>query len=457
MFKRLFHKIRPLKTDDPVAEIVPPRAVWTSQRAYILASVAGVVGLGNLWRFPYMVGENGGGTFVLTYVICMLLMGIPLYIIEAGAGKSAGRGPIGTFRKVNARWGPWFGRFLVIITIAIMSYYLVVSGWTLGYAADAIQGDLKTFEEFTSGFASLWLLFIIAIPTFWILSKGLQGLEQMSRFLLPLLVLIVGGLAIYTQTLPGGAEARAFYFNFELDRFLDITTWQNAAGQAFYSLAIGMGFLIAYGSYVPKKFNVITTSTAVALTNSGISITAGLMMFPIVFTFGIAPDAGSQLSFTALPNLFPEVPAGGLIGIAFYMLLALAAFTSCVGGIAVAMAPLQDEFNISKRKAAFIVVAVVTLLGIPSALSFTSLGLTIGDKPFLDIVDQLTGSGVIVVAGIAGAALITWMLPKDSLIDSINSQDRKIGPVVFSSNWIIQIGRYLPPAAVLLVLIMFLL
>ncbi|ADJ26311.1 sodium:neurotransmitter symporter [Dehalogenimonas lykanthroporepellens BL-DC-9] len=443
--------------DDPVADIVPPRSVWTSQKAYILASVAGVVGLGNLWRFPYMVGENGGGTFVAVYVICMLTMGLPLYVIEASAGKLAGRGPIGTFRKVNARWGPWFGRFLILITIAIMSYYLVISGWTLGYAVDAVRGDLKSFEEFTSGYASLWLLLIIAVPTFWILSKGLQGLEQMSRFLLPLLVLIIGGLAVYTQTLSGGSQAREFYFNFELDRFLDIRTWQMAAGQAFYSLAVGMGFLIAYGSYVPRKFNIINTSAAVALTNAGISIMAGLMMFPIVFTFGIAPDAGSQLSFTALPNLFPEISGGFFIGIAFYVLLALAAFTSCVGGIAVAMAPLQDEFHMTKRKAALVVVVLVTVLGIPSALSFTPLELSIGGKPFLDVVDQLTGSGVIVVAGIAGAAFITWLLPRKSLIESINSPDKKLGPMVFSADWIITLGRYLPVAAVLLVIIMWLL
>jgi NSS family neurotransmitter:Na+ symporter len=415
-----------------------------------------VVGLGNLWRFPYMVGENGGGTFILVYIICMLLMGIPLYIIEAGAGKMAGRGPVGTFRRVNAKWGPWFGRFLILITIAIMSYYLVISGWTLGYAVDSVGGNLKTFKDFTSGFASLWYLLIIAVPVFWILSRGLKGLEQMSRFLLPLLVVIVGGLAVYTQTLSGASEAREFYFNFDLARFMDANTWRNAAGQAFYSLAIGMGFLIAYGSYVPKQFNMITTSAAVALTNSGISITAGLMIFPIVFTFGIAPDAGSELSFTALPRLFLEIPGGFFIGIAFYMLLMLAAFTSCVGGMAVAMVPLQDEFKMTKRKAALAVTAVVTLLGIPSALSFTPIGLSLGDRLFLEMVDQVTGSGVIVGAGIAGAALITWLLPRQSMLDSINSPNIKLGPIVFSASWIVQIGRYLPIAAALLLLTMFL-
>ncbi len=142
-----------------------PRPIWTSQRAYILASVAGVVGLGNLWRFPYMAGQNGGGTFVLTYAICILALGIPLYVLEASAGKLVNRGPVGLFRRINPHWGPWVGWFLVVMTMAIMSYYLVVSGWTLGYAVDAIRVDLKPFDEFTAGFSSLWFFLATAALT----------------------------------------------------------------------------------------------------------------------------------------------------------------------------------------------------------------------------------------------------------------------------------------------------
>ena len=433
-----------------------PRPVWTSQRAYILASIAGVVGLGNLWRFPYMAGQNGGGTFVLAYAICILALGIPLYVLEASAGKLANRGPVGLFREVNPRWGPWFGWFLVIMTVAIMSYYLVVSGWTLGYAVDAIRVDLKPFEEFTAGFASLWFFLITSALTFLVLLRGIRGLEQMSKILLPLLVLIVGGLAIYAQTLPGGSQARDFYFSFDLVKFLEPRTWQMAAGQAFYSLAIGQGFLITYGSYSPKGFNILKSSAAVALTNSVISITAGLMVFPIVFTFGIAPDAGSQLSFTAFPNIFSQLPAGQFIGIAFYTLLFVAAFTSCVGGMAVALAPVRDEFHMTRRQAALVVVAITTALGIPSALSFTPFGLSIGEKPFLEVIDQLVGSGIVVVAGIAGATLISWIIPKKRILEAINAPPKRFGPIVLSAKWIILIGRCLPVAAAVLLLITYL-
>ena len=433
-----------------------PRPVWTSQRAYILASVAGVVGLGNLWRFPYMVGQNGGGTFVLTYIICILALGIPLYVLEAGAGKLVNRGPVGLLRRINRHWGPWAGWFIVVMTMVIMSYYLVVSGWTLGYAADAIRADLKPFDEFTTGFSSLWFFLATAALTLAVLMRGIGGIERMSKVLLPLLILVVGGLAIYAQTLPGGGQARDFYFNFDLATFLEPRTWQMAAGQAFYSLAIGQGFLITYGSYSPRGFNIASSSTAVALTNAVISITAGLMVFPIVFTFGLAPDIGSQLSFTAFPMIFRELPGGLFIGIAFYLLLFVAAFTSCVGGMTVVLAPIRDEFHVSRRRAALIAIAIVTALGIPSALSFTTVGFTIGGKPFLDVIDQIAGSGIVLVAGIVGAALIAWRLPVDRLAEAINAPARRLGPITFSSRWLISVGRYLPLVAVALLLFTYL-
>jgi NSS family neurotransmitter:Na+ symporter len=173
------------------------------------------------------------------------------------------------------------------------------------------------------------------------------------------------------------------------------------------------------------------------------------MVFPIVFTFGIAPESGSQLSFTAFPAVFGELTGGRVISAAFFVLLFMAAFTSCTGGLAVVLAPIRDEFQIPKWVAALIGVMIVTAIGIPSALSFTSLGLTVGDKPFLDLMDQTTGSGVVIVAGIVGAALIAWFVPRTTLLDAMNSR--------LPNNWIIYIGRYLPIVAVLLLLATYLL
>lgn len=436
-----------------VAAAVPPRAVWTSQRAYILASIAGVVGLGNLWRFPYMAGENGGGVFVLAYIICTATIGFSLHVLESSAGKLAQGGPVGLFRRINQRWGRWFGWFLVLLVTLIMSYYVVISGWTLGYAIDSIRLDLRPFDQFTAGFNSLWFFLITTVLVFLVLLRGIGGLELISKVLLPMLVIIVGGLAIYTQTLPGAAEARQFYFGIDREAFLEPRLWRMAAAQAFYSLGIGQGLLIAYGSYSPKHFNKVVSSSAVAVTNATISIVAGLMVFPIVFTFGIATDTGSQLSFVAFPAMLGLLPGGQIIGIAFYALLFVAAFTSCVGGMAAILAPMKDQLHLSRRKAALAVTALVTVLGIPSALSFTPVGLSVGGDPFLDVIDKATGSGVVIVAGIVGAALIAWLLPKKQLLAAINSPSRKLGPVTLSASLVIAVGRYLPIAAVLVLLI----
>ena len=418
------------------------RPNWSSQRAYVLASVAGVVGLGNLWRFPYMVGENGGGSFIVAYLICVLLIGIPLAIVEVSAGKYIMRGPVGVFRSINPVWGPWFGWFLVGMTVLIMSYYFVITGWTLGYAGNAIVGNLSTFPEFTDGYTSLWLFMVVCGLVVIGLMQGVGGVEATSKFLMPLLVLIVGSLAIYGQSLDGASAARDFYFSVEWDQFTESRTWRMAAGQAFYSLSIGLGFLITYGSYAPRNLNVLGSTTAVAATNSTISMVAGLMVFPIVFTFGLQPDAGSQLSFTAIPVLLNDLAAGRLIGVAFFVLLFLAAFTSCYGGMMIPMTAVRYELNLSKFKAAVVATSVTAMLGIPSALSFTDSNLTLGGQPFLDRMDQITGSGTVLVAGFIGTALLAWFIPLDRLTVSTGSHHaRKV------SYGVIYIARFVPLVA----------
>jgi len=425
------------------------RPVWSSQQMYIIASIAGVVGLGNIWRFPYMVGLNGGGTFIVAYAICILAIGFPILVLESSVGILTNRGPVGAFRHINKHWGPWVGWFLVTLTVAISSYYFVVTGWTLGYTIDAVRGNLGTFDDFTSGYSSLAYFLAVSLLVLAVMWNGIKYLEKISRIMLPLLVLGIVGLAGFAQTLEGAGQANDFYFSFDMDQFLEPQTWRMASGQAFYSLSIGLALLITYGSYTPKGINIVASSAAIVATNSFVSIVAGLMVFPIVFTFGITPETGSQLSFTAFPVVFGEIAAGRAISIVFFTLLFFAAFTSCTGGMAVVMAPIRDEFQIPRWVAASIGVAAVTLVGIPSALSFTSVGLAVNGKPFLDMMDQVTGSGVVIFAGIMGAALIAWLIPKADLMETMNSR--------FSNLWIIIVGRFLPVGAALILIAAYLL
>lgn len=398
-----------------------PRPVWRSERAYVLAAIAGVIGLGNIWRFPYMAGLHGGGSFVLAYVVCVVLIAIPLAVLESGAGNLVRRSPVGLFRRTGGRVGVLLGWSVVALTLAIMSYYFVITGWTLGYTFDAILDRLTTFNEFTSGMASLWLFLIVCSVVFVLLLGEVSTIERASLVLMPLLVGIVVGMAVYTQTLEGAAEARSFYLGIDRSALRDGDTWRAAAGQAFYSLGVGQGVLIAYGSFVPAGTSIIRSTSLVAMTNSSVSILAGLMVFPIVFTFDIAPDAGSELSFTAFPRVFASVEGGVYLAVAFFTLLFVAGFTSCLGGAVVVMSTLRDEFQISRLRAAQVVVGLIAVIGIPSALSFTRVELEVGGAPFLDRMDQVTGSGILVLLGLLGALMLAWRLPRRRLIVSFSA------------------------------------
>lgn len=424
-----------------------PRPVWRSERAYVLAAIAGVVGLGNLWRFPYMVGLHGGGAFIVAYVTCVTLVAIPLASLESSAGNLVRRSPVGLFRRAGGRPGALIGWTVIALTVAILSYYFVVTGWTLGYALDAFRNRVVPFDEFTAGKASLWLFFAIGVVVYLVLLRDVRAIEQASLVLLPLLVVIVVGLAAYALTLDGAREARSFYLGVERAQISDPAVWRAAAGQAFYSIGVGQGMLIAYGSYVPAGTNIVRSTALIALTNSTISIVAGFLVLAFVFTFGLAPDAGTELSFTVFPRVFPELPAGELLAVAFFALLFVAGFTSCLGGAIVVLSAVRDEFRLGRGAAAAWTVGLIVILGIPSALSFTDLSWTLGGRPILEIVDQATGSGVIVVLGLVGAAVLALGLPRRALAASFDADSRRVGQFRLGPRLIITWGAVLPVVA----------
>jgi neurotransmitter:Na+ symporter, NSS family len=273
------------------------------------------------------------------------------------------------------------------------------------------------------------------------------AIERASLVLLPILVLIVAALAIYSQTLDGAGEARAYYLGFGGESLRDPALWRAAAGQAFYSIGIGQGMLIAYGSYVPAGTNIIRSTALIAATNSGISITAGLLVLSFVFTFGLAPDEGSALAFTVFPRIFPDLPAGEFLAAAFFVLLFVAGFTSCLGMSLVVLSAVRDELRLSRQAAARLVAGGVVLLGIPSALSFTDVGLQVGGRPFLEVVDQATGSGVVVVLGFVGAALLAIRLPRRALAAAFSADEVGVGPIRLGPRSIIRWAAVLPLVA----------
>ncbi len=426
----------------PGTETAASRSQWSSEPAFIFSMAAAAVGLGNIWRFPYLAGEHGGGGFILAYLIAMVVVCLPLMYLEVAAGRLAQGNTVHTFRQVH-RTGAWYGWFVVGLTTVITSYYLVITGWTLGYAVDAVRTDVRLFEDFSSGYASVFYLVAIVVLAGILLVRGVQAIENFSKLLMPMLILLIIGLVVTASRTPGWDEARGFLLAMDLSALRDPNLWVIAFGQGFYSLAIGQGYLITYGSYIPKRAHVPRASLIIAVTEVGIALLAGWMIFPFVFTHDLDPGEGSQLAFSTLPRAFEGMAWGAPLAIAFFVLFFVAAFSSSLAGLKVILSAVAEEFRLRHKPAVLLVVGLMFALAIPSALSFTPLEFSIGDTRFLDWLDQYVGGQLILFSGIAGAALFCWLVPPERLQTALGT----------TSGWWVRriyvVGRWLPVAVVL--------
>lgn len=425
------------------------RAQWSSEPAFVFSMTAAAVGLGNLWRFPYMVGENGGGAFILAYLICLFVFGFPIMLLEVGTGRLATGNTVKTFRKAHRKFGSLFGSFVVLLTVAITSYYLVITGWTLGYAVSALSFDISSFDEFTSGYNSLYYFFAVTFLCVAILIRGVEAIEKVSKFLMPILLLIIIGLVIIALHLPGRKEASEFILATDFSRLADFNIWFFALGQAFFTLAVGQGYLITYGSYIPEKTNIPRACMIVTITETSIAFLAGWMIFPIVFTYGLDPGEGSALAFNTLPLAFEQMTGGAYLAIGFFSLFFMAAFSSCLAGLKVIIAAIEEEFRFSHTRAILITGGLMIALGVPSALSFSPVSLEMMGMPFLDFVDQFGGTNTVVASGLIGAGIFCWSIPRKKIDQTLGAQSR------FWSGKIMWVGRAAPFFLLLIVLLRF--
>jgi len=421
------------------------RAQWSSEPAFVFSMAAAAVGLGNLWRFPYMVGENGGAAFIIAYLIALIVIALPIMMLEVGAGRMSQGSVVGTFRQVN-RFGTIYGWFVVLLTIAITSYYLVITGWTLGYAVSAFRMAVEPFDDFTAGYNSLWYFFAVTILATALLIRGVSAIEKFSKILMPVLVVFIIGIVIYATRMDGWEQARSFMFEADFSRLASPILWFFAVGQAFYTLAIGQGYLVTYGSYIPRRTHVPRASLIVAGTETSIALLAGWMIFPFVFTYGFDPGAGSQLAFDTLPRVFEEMNQGAWLAMAFFFLFFAAAFSSCLAGLKVVIAAFSEEFGMGDLRAVLAVGCLMLFLGVPSALSFSPVELSVMGMPFLDFMDQFGGTNVVVASGVLGAGLFCWFIPRPKIAYSLGA----------SSRWweyrIFIVGRSLPFLALAFIL-----
>lgn len=425
---------------------VPSQAHWSSRTAFILAATGSAVGLGNLWRFPTEAGTNGGGAFVLLYVLCVVLIALPLLLAESLIGRHGQRSTIGSAIHLarQSRASPAWSLLAIVGMIAntaILTFYCVVAGWVIYFvgtsAADMIgavgageplrgayaeQSVAQIREMMPALFANPTLLvglqLAFVIITVWIVARGVKGgIEMAATWLMPAFFFLLIGITVYAAIIGDFGAALTFLFTPDFERALQPGVLSAALGQAFFSLSLGGGAMIAYGAYASRDTNLGQTSGMIAFADTGVAIIAGLAIFPIVFFVGMEPNAGPTLMFQTMPAAFNAMPGGALVGLAFFVLALFAALTSSVSLLEISVSWVMEKFGIGRAKAAIGIGVLVFLVGLLSALSFNVLA----DQrpiPFIpgfenatwfDAIDGVTGRLLLPLSGLITAIFIGWV------------------------------------------------
>jgi NSS family neurotransmitter:Na+ symporter len=402
------------------------RGIWGSRIGFILAAAGSAIGLGNIWRYPYVTGQNGGAVFVLLYFACVLLIALPVLIAELSLGRRTTLNPVGAIKSLSkSKYWPWVGYLGVATGVGILSFYLVIAGWTLGYIVRTIIPSSESFTQFVANPVEEigYFLAFLALTMYVVLGGVERGIERWSKLLMPALFVLLLSLIAYNMTLEGAAKGIEFYLTPDFSK-IQGSTILAALGQAFFSLSLGMGTMITYGSYLSKRENIPVSATAVALSDTLIAFLAGLMIFPALFSVGIEPTVGPALVFEVLPRVFDTMPGGTFLGLFFFLLLAIAALTSTVSLLEVPVAFLVDQKKWTRKKAVIVIAVLTFLLGLPSTLSqgtvdfFTSLEL-FGQTGFLGIMSFVFSDLSLPTGGLFICLFVGWVWGAGNASDEI--------------------------------------
>jgi NSS family neurotransmitter:Na+ symporter len=410
---------------------IKARGNWSSQFGFIAAAAGSAVGLGNIWKFPYITGLYGGAAFVLVYLLFVILVCIPIMNSELLVGRKSGKNALGAFKELAPKSSWWIvGLMGIIAGFVILSYYSVIAGWATAYifksgaymAAGADPADV--FVSFiTSPVTPIIWHAIFMLICIGIVMAGIEkGIEKYSKILMPALVIILLILIVRSLTLPGAAEGLSFYLKPDFSK-LSAEGILAALGQAFFSLSLGMGCMITYGSYLKKDQNIPVNSYWIAGADTGIALLAGLAIFPAVFAFGLEPGAGPGLTFITVPAVFASMGAiGHFFGILFFILLTVAAITSAISLLEVVCAYFIDEKKWNRKKAAWIMGIIIFLLGIPSSLGqgVWSDYKFIGGRDFLDSLDFIASNILLPLGGFLLCIFIGWYWGTDKAVEEGN-------------------------------------
>ena len=443
------------------------RANFGSKIGVILASAGSAVGLGNIWRFPYETGNHGGAAFILIYLACVLILGIPIMVSEFLIGRRSQANTAGAYQKLapGTHWR-WVGPLGLLAGFLILGYYSVVAGWTLEFIGEAAIGSFagKTAADYISSFTAfstnpwrplIWLVLFL-LSTHFIIVKGVEkGIEKSAKIMMPMLFILLLILAVCSLLLPGAGTGVEFLLKPDWEK-VDASVFLGAMGQAFFSLSLGMGCLCTYASYFKQDTNLTKTAFSVSLIDTFVAILAGLIIFPAAFSVGIQPDAGPSLIFITLPNVFQQAFSGVPLlsyvsSVMFYVLLAVAALTSTISLHEVVTAYLHEEFHLSRKRAASLVTGGCIFLGVFCSLSlgvgseYTLFGLTL-----FDLFDFVTAKLMLPLGGLFIALFTGWYLDKKIVWEEISNRGTLRLPFY---KLLIFILKFIAPVAIVLIFI----
>ncbi|MFP4175177.1 MAG: sodium-dependent transporter [Halobacteriales archaeon] len=421
------------------------RESWTTRLGFVLAAVGSAVGLGNVWRFPFQVGEGGGAAFLIVYLAFVVLIGFPAMLVELSLGRRTNLSPVGALREFGGKAWRYVGGLFVLIVFVIVSYYSVVAGWVLRYFVDSFTGAYLSqpgehFGEIASGLDALFFHTVFMVAVVGIVALGIRkGIEIAVKVMVPAIAVILVGLAVYAAALDGAGDAYVYYLSPDFGTIAE--NWRTilpaAAGQAFFTLSLGMGVMVTYSSYIREDRNLFEDAGGIVVLDTFIAFTTGLVVFPILFTVGVDPgDPGPGAIFVTLAGALSDVPFAALVGAFFFGTVALAALSSAISLLEVAVSHLIDERGADRKRATFVVGGAAYLAGIPVGY----------DVVFVDLYDILAAQILLVAGAILLMVLVAWLYPEEA-VDELRSGVGEIGVVGDAWIWLVRV----PVLVVLLV------
>lgn len=435
------------------------RGSFTGGIGFVLAAAGSAVGLGNLWRFPYLAAQYGGGIFIFVYIILALTFGFALLTTEIAIGRKTGLSPVLAYKKLSSKFS-FLGYIAALVPVIIMPYYCVIGGWVTKYITVYIQGMASPaaadgfFPSFIGDtFSPLVFFLIFLILTVIVVMLGVEkGIEKMSRFLMPLLIVLTVGISVYVLTIPGALDGLKYYLLPDFSKF-SFTTVAAAMGQLFYSMSIAMGIMITYGSYTKKSVSLSKSVNQIEIFDTVVALLAGMMIVPAVYVFsGEAgmQSSGAGLMFQTLPKVFEQMPGGNLVGLLFFVLVFFAAITSSISIMEAIVSSLMDKFHLTRVKSGLIVIGICILLGVPSSLgNGVWSNIQILGMDFLTFFDYISNSVLMPIVALCTCILVGWIIKTRVITDEITRNGER-----FSRKRLYEVMiKYIAPVLLIIILV----